>query len=74
MIVSNYGKPFCASKEMHPMTLEALIGACSKPKSFVANFATSIGMYCYKHFIVALGFKSRISSNVLFLIGNSVLT
>jgi hypothetical protein len=30
-------------------------------------------MYCYKHYIVALDFNSRISSNNFFLSGNSVL-
>jgi hypothetical protein len=58
---------------MHPLIFEALIGACSKPESFVVDFITSIGMYSYKHSIVALDFHSRISSNILFLLGNSVL-
>jgi hypothetical protein len=73
MTISNSKKPFCASKEMHPLTLEALIGTCSKLKSFVVDFATSTGMYYYKHFIDALEFHSRISSNILFLSNNSVL-
>jgi hypothetical protein len=30
---------------MHPMTLEALIGACLKSESFVVDFVASIGMY-----------------------------
>ncbi len=64
MIVSSFGKPFCVGKEMHPLTLEALIRVGSKPKSFFVDFATSIGMYCYKHSIVALDFNSRISSNL----------
>jgi hypothetical protein len=58
---------------MHLLTFEALIGACSKPKSFVVDFITSTGIYCYKHFIVALDFHSIISFNILFLSGNSVL-
>ncbi len=40
MTVSSSKRPFCASKEMHPLTLEALIGACLKLKSFVVDFAT----------------------------------
>jgi hypothetical protein len=58
---------------MHPLTLEALIGTCSKLKSFVVNFATSTGMYYYKHSIDTLDFHSKISSNILFLSSNSVL-
>ncbi len=73
MRVLSSRKPFCASKEMHLLTLEALIGACLKLKSFVVDFATSTNMYCYKHFIVALDFHSIISSNILFLSSNSVL-
>jgi hypothetical protein len=73
MIVSSSWKPFCASKKMHPLTFEALIGACSKPKSFVVDFTTSTNMYCYKHFIIALDFHSKISSNIIFLSGNSVV-
>ncbi len=73
MTVSSSGKPFHANKKMHPLTLEALIGACSKLKSFVVDFTTLIGMYYYKHSIVALDFHSKISSNILFLLGNSVL-
>jgi hypothetical protein len=30
-------------------------------------------MYYYKHFIFALDFHSRISSNILFFLGNNVL-
>jgi hypothetical protein len=59
---------------MHPLTLEALIGTCLKLKSFVVDFATSTSMYYYKHSIDALDFHSRISSNILFLSSNSVLT
>jgi len=73
MTISSSKKPFCASKEMHPLTLEALIGTCSKLKSFVVDFATSTSMYYYKHSIDALDFHSRISSNILFLSNNSVL-
>jgi hypothetical protein len=51
MIVSSSRKPFRAGNEMHPLTLEALIGACSKLKSFVVNFATSTCMYCYTHLL-----------------------
>jgi len=58
---------------MHPLTFEALIRACSKLESFVVDFIASIGMYYYKHCIVALDFHSRISSNILFLLGNRVL-
>jgi hypothetical protein len=58
---------------MHPLTFETLIGACSKLESFVVDFITSTGMYYYNHFIVALDFHSKISSNILFLSSNSVL-
>jgi len=44
-----------------------------KLKSFVVDFAMSIGMYYYKHSIFALDFHSRISSNIIFFLGNSVL-
>ncbi len=54
-------------------TLEALIGACLKLESFVVDFVASTSMYCYKHCIVALDFHSKISSNILFLLGNSAL-
>jgi hypothetical protein len=73
MIVSSSGKPFHVGKEMHPLILEALIGACLKPKLFVVDFAISTNMYCFKHCIVALDFHSKISSNILFLLGNNVL-
>jgi hypothetical protein len=73
MIVSSFRKPFYAGKEMHTLTFKLSIGACSKPKSFVIDFATSTGMYCYKHFTLALDFHSGISSNILFISGNSVL-
>jgi hypothetical protein len=59
---------------MHPLTLKALIGACSKSESFDVDFIMSIGMYYYKHFIVALDFHSRISFDILFLSSNSVLS
>jgi hypothetical protein len=58
---------------MHLLTLEALIGVCSKLKSFVVDFTTSTSMYYYKHCIIALDFHSTISSNILFLLGNRVL-
>jgi hypothetical protein len=73
MIVSSFGKSFHVGKEVRPLTLEALIGACLKSESFVVDFVTSIGMYYYKHSIVALDFHSMISSNILFFLGNSVL-
>jgi hypothetical protein len=73
MIVSSFRKPFHVGKEVHPLTFEALIGACLKPESFVVDFAMSTGMYYYKHSIVALDFHSKISSNILFFLGNSVL-
>jgi hypothetical protein len=47
------------------------LGACSKLESFVVDFATSTGVYL--HFIVALYFHFKISSNILLLLGNSVL-
>jgi hypothetical protein len=61
------------AKEMHILTLEALIGACLKLESFVVDFTVLIGIYYYKHSIVALNFHSRIASNILFLSGNIVL-
>jgi hypothetical protein len=67
------GNPFRVGKKMHPLTLEALIGTCSKMKSFVVDFATSTGMYYYKHSIDALDFHYIISSNILFFSSNSVL-
>jgi hypothetical protein len=39
-----FRKPFHVAKEMHPLTLEALMGACSKFRSFVVDFATLTGM------------------------------
>jgi hypothetical protein len=39
MTLSRSRKPFHVAKEMHPLTLEALIGACSKLGSFVLDFA-----------------------------------
>jgi len=47
MTISSFGKPFCVSEEMHALTLEALIGACSKPESFVVDYVTLTGMYYY---------------------------
>jgi hypothetical protein len=41
---------------MHPLTFEVLIRTCSKPKSFVVDFAMLTNMYCYKHSIVPLDF------------------
>ncbi len=73
MTLSSFGMPYCAGKEMHLLTLETLIGACSKLESFVVNFITSIDMYYYNHFIVALDFHSRISSNIFFLSNSNVL-
>lgn len=58
---------------MHLLALEALIGACLKLESFVVNFEVSTSMYCYKHFIVALDFHFKISSNILVLSSSSVL-
>jgi hypothetical protein len=58
---------------MHLLTFEALIGTCLKLKSFVVDFAKSIRMYYYKHSIIELDFHSRISLNILFLSGNSLL-
>jgi hypothetical protein len=40
-----FGKPFCATKEMHVLMLQALIGVCLKLGSFVVNLATSINLY-----------------------------
>ncbi len=73
MIVSSFGKPFRARKKMHPLTLEAMIGARLMPKSFIVDFATSVSMYYYEHTIVALYFHFKISSNILFLSSNNVL-
>jgi len=73
MTLSSFGMPYHVGKEMHPLTLEILIGICSKLESFVINFITSIGMYYYNHSIVALDFHFRISSNILFLSDNNVL-
>ncbi len=39
MTLSRSRKPFHVAKEMHPLTLEALIRACSKLGSFVLDFA-----------------------------------
>jgi hypothetical protein len=47
MTISSFGKPFHVGKKLHDLTLEALIRACLKPKSFVVDYATSTGMYCY---------------------------
>jgi hypothetical protein len=44
MTLSRSGKRLHATKEMHPLTLEALIGTCSMPQSFVVDFTTSINM------------------------------
>jgi hypothetical protein len=44
MTFSISGKPFHVAKEMHPITLEALMGACSKFTSFVVDFTTLTGM------------------------------
>jgi hypothetical protein len=43
MTPSRSRKPFHVAKEMHPLTLEVLIEAYSKPRSFVVDFTTSIG-------------------------------
>jgi hypothetical protein len=40
MTLSRCRKPFHVAMEMHPLTLDALIGACSKLGSFVLDFAT----------------------------------
>jgi len=37
-------KPLFVAKEMHPLTFEVLIRACSNPRSFVVDFVTSISM------------------------------
>jgi hypothetical protein len=73
MKISSFGKPFHAGKEMHVLTLEALIGACSKLESFVVDYITLTGMYCSQHFIVALYFHFKTSFNIIFLLGNNVL-
>jgi hypothetical protein len=44
MTFARSGKPLCVAKEMHPLTFELLIGVCSKPRSFVVDFVTSIIM------------------------------
>jgi len=58
---------------MHPLTLEAFIGTCSKPKSFVVDFATSIGMQCFKPSFVALDIQIKMFAPILFLASNNVL-
>ncbi len=73
MTLLNFGKPFRVAKEMHLFTLEALIGTCSKPGSFVVDFATSTSMSCFNPFMVALDIHSKMSFNILFLAGNNVL-
>jgi hypothetical protein len=73
MTFSSFGKPFHVAKEMHLLTPEALMGACSKLRSFVVDFTTSIGMYCFNPSIVALDIHSKMSFNILFLASNSVL-
>jgi hypothetical protein len=70
MKVSSSRKPFYAGKEMHLLTLEALTGTCSMPKSFVVNFVTSTGMYVYLHYIVALYFHFKISNNKMLVCHN----
>jgi hypothetical protein len=47
MIISSFGKPFHVGEKMHPLRLEALIGACLKLESFVVDFIVSTSMYCY---------------------------
>jgi hypothetical protein len=42
--LSRSRKPFHVAKEMHPFTLEELIRACLKSKSFVIDFTTSTGI------------------------------
>jgi hypothetical protein len=64
MTLSSSRKPFHVTKEMHPLTLQTLIGACLKPRSFVVNFTTSIGIYYFKPFIVALEIHSIIFLNI----------
>jgi hypothetical protein len=44
MIFSRFGKPLCEAKEMHPLTFEVLIGACSKLGSFIVDFIASTSM------------------------------
>jgi hypothetical protein len=44
MALSSSRKPFHVAKEMHPLTLKALVGTYSKLKSFVGDFATSTSM------------------------------
>jgi len=58
---------------MCPLTLKALIGACSKLESFVVDFTMSTRMYSYKHCTVALDFHSRISFNIISILNNNVL-
>jgi hypothetical protein len=45
MTLSRSRKPFHVAKDLHPLTLEALIGTCSKSRSFVIDFATSTSIY-----------------------------
>jgi hypothetical protein len=73
MTFTNFGKPFRVAKEMHLFTLEVLIGACSKPGSFVVNFATSTNISCFNPFIIALDIHSKMSFNILFLASHNVL-
>jgi hypothetical protein len=58
MTFSSSKKPFRVAKEMHPLTLQVLIGACLKPRSFIVDFTTSTGIYYFKPFIVALDIHS----------------
>jgi hypothetical protein len=44
MTVSSFRKPFHVGKYLHVLTLEALIGACSKLESVVIDYAMSTNM------------------------------
>jgi hypothetical protein len=52
MEFSSSRKPFHDAKEMHAFTLKVLIGACSKPSSFVVDFATSALLLLHSSFIL----------------------
>jgi hypothetical protein len=67
MTLSNFGKPFRVAKEMHPLALEVLIGACSKLGSFVVDFATLIGMYVLSLLLLHWIFKLKCFLTFYFL-------
>jgi hypothetical protein len=50
-----------------------LIGACSKPSSFIVDFATSTNNYYFNLAIVAFQFHFTLFFSICFFVGNSVL-